>query len=111
MEIKSIQNSLIDYPGNICITLFTGGCNYRCPFCQNRDLVLNPGTIKNIEENLVLSKITKRAKLIDGVTITGGEPLLNNDIGDFISKIKQMNLKVKIDTNGSFPEKLLCLRL
>jgi pyruvate formate lyase activating enzyme len=106
LEIKGFQSSLIDYPGNICITVFTGGCNYRCPFCQNADLVLNPEKLESISLESVLAEIEKKAKFIDGMTITGGEPLMNSDIEDLIRPVKESGLKVKLDTNGAYPELL-----
>ena len=101
-----MQNSLIDYPDNVCITVFTGGCNYRCPFCQNADLVLSPESVQTISLQDAISHIRGRAKYLDGITITGGEPLLNKDITELTGPVKEMGLKVKLDTNGTFPELL-----
>ncbi len=98
--------SLIDYPGNICLTVFTGGCNYRCPFCQNADLVLSPEKLESIPLAAVLNEAKKRSGMIDGVAITGGEPLMNPDIRELILPIRKMGLKVKLDTNGAYPELL-----
>ena len=104
-----MQPSLIDYPGNICLTIFTGGCNYRCPFCHNAGLVLSPEKIKTIPIPAVLVEARKRSKMIDGITITGGEPLMCADITDIIAPIREMGLKVKLDTNGAYPEALFKL--
>jgi pyruvate formate lyase activating enzyme len=101
-----MQPSLIDYPGNICLTIFTGGCNYRCPFCHNADLVLSPEKLRTIPIPAVLAEARKRSKMIDGIAITGGEPLMCADITDLIAPIKEMGLKVKLDTNGAYPEAL-----
>jgi len=109
LEIKGFINSFVDYPGNICVTLFTGGCNYRCPFCHNADLVLSPDGFEAIPLEQVLMEIKQRKKMIDGVVITGGEPLINKDIETLIAPIRDMGLKVKLDTNGSFPKELKAL--
>lgn len=110
MNIKGIhKTSLIDYPGKICSILFTGGCNLRCKYCHNPDLACNKNltTLSNEE---ALSFIRKRKELIDGISISGGEPTLAKNITDFISSVKDISLAVKIDTNGLNPdviEKLL----
>ncbi len=106
MIIAGIQRtSLLDWPGKICSTIFIAGCNFRCPFCHNPELVL-PSQIELLEpltENEILALIVERKQLIDGVCITGGEPLLSPDITNFVHKIKATGLPVKIDTNGSAP--------
>ncbi len=106
MVIKGLQKlTLLDYPGHLACTVFTGGCNFRCPFCHNASLVLG----RNGEEysaDDIFEFLKKRQGTLEGVAITGGEPLLQADIVDFIKKIKDMGFKVKLDTNGSFPEKL-----
>lgn len=110
VQIKGIQKtSLIDYPGKICTILFTAGCNFRCAFCYNRDLVLNPEALPQISEDEIIGFLKERRKWIDGVSITGGEPLLYKDIGSFIAKIKCLGLSVKVDTNGTSPELLSSL--
>ena len=106
MVIKGLQKlTLLDYPGHLACTVFTGGCNFRCPFCHNASLVLGKGEEEyTIEE--FFDFLRKRQGTLEGVAITGGEPLLQANIVDFIKKIKDMGFKVKLDTNGSFPEKL-----
>jgi pyruvate formate lyase activating enzyme len=105
LKIKGFQKtSLIDYPGKICSVLFLPGCNYRCPYCQNPDLIKNPDKLPDIKEDYVLSFLEKRKKLIDGVCITGGEPTIHKELPTFIKKIKEQGLLVKLDTNGSNPE-------
>ncbi len=107
MLIKGfLGTSLIDYPGKISAIVFTGGCNFRCPFCHNSDLVIALDTLPTITEEEFFKKIDKRRGFIDGIVITGGEPLINKDILNFIEKIKEREFLVKLDTNGSFPELL-----
>lgn len=98
--------TLLDFPGKVACTVFTGGCNFRCPFCHNALLVTKLPEKPDYTEDEILSFLEKRVGLLDGVAITGGEPLLNPDIGDFIRKIRDMGYAVKLDTNGSFSERL-----
>ena len=98
------KTTLLDYPGRVAATIFTGGCNFRCPFCHNASLL--DGMAEKISEEEVLAFLKKRKGLLDGVCITGGEPLLQHDIADFIRKVREMGYAVKLDTNGSFPIKL-----
>ena len=110
MIIKGLQKTtLLDFPQKLACTVFTGGCNFRCPFCHNASLVLHAGEVEAIPEEEFFSYISKRKKMLDGVCITGGEPLLCPDIEDFILKIKNEGLLVKLDTNGTFPKKLEAL--
>jgi pyruvate formate lyase activating enzyme len=105
MKIGGLQKtSLLDYPDNISAIIWTSGCNFRCPFCYNKDLVLGTGI--RISEDEVFSFLEKRRGTLDGVVITGGEPLMHPDIVEFVQKIKKLGFLVKVDTNGSFPEKL-----
>jgi pyruvate formate lyase activating enzyme len=99
-------NSCVDYPKNIAAVVFLPGCNFDCWYCHNRDII--EGSFTPIDEKEVLEKIEKRKRFLDGVVITGGEPLLTslNELKVFIEKIKAMGLLVKLDTNGTFPEKL-----
>lgn len=105
--ISGLQKlSLLDYPGKVACTVFTGGCNFRCPFCHNASLVL-PEQMDNTEQkDQVLSFLKKRVGLLDGVAITGGEPLMHKALPDFIRQIKDMGYSIKLDTNGSFPQRL-----
>ena len=98
--------TLLDFPGKVACTVFTGGCNFRCPFCHNALLVTKLPEKPDYSEDEILIFLEKRTGLLDGVAITGGEPLLNPDIADFIRKIRSMGYAVKLDTNGSFPERL-----
>ena len=97
--------TLLDYPSKTACTVFTYGCNLRCPFCHNALLVTQPAE-EQVDENEFFAFLEKRKGLLDGVCITGGEPLIQPDIKDFIRKIKDMGYLVKLDTNGFFPEKL-----
>ena len=101
--------TLLDFPGRVAATLFTAGCNFRCPFCHNASLVLRAGEVEEIPEKDLLSYLEKRGGLLDGVCITGGEPLLNPDIEELIVKIRSYGLLVKLDTNGYRPEVLQSL--
>lgn len=106
MHIEAYQKlTLLDYPGKTAATIFTHGCNFRCPFCHNAGLVVRP-SVSEIEESEILEYLEKRKKLLDGICITGGEPLLQRDIADFIKKVRALGYLIKLDTNGSFPEKL-----
>lgn len=107
MLISGLQKlTLLDFPGRVACTVFTGGCNFRCPFCHNASLVLPERIACDTDEEAVLAFLKKRIGVLDGVAITGGEPLMQKDIRDFIEKIRALGYKIKLDTNGSFPEKL-----
>lgn len=100
--------TLLDYPEKVACILFTMGCNFRCPFCHNASLVRAENKAE-ISEEEVLSFLKKRKGVMDGVCISGGEPLLYDGLGDFIKKVKALGYSVKLDTNGSLPEKLKAL--
>ena len=105
MRIYGLQKlSLVDYPGKTAAVLFTGGCNFRCPFCHNYGLVTDPG--QPVDDGEVFSYLKKRQGLLDAVVITGGEPLLHADIADTIKKVRDLGYPVKLDTNGTFPNRL-----
>ena len=108
MRISGLQKlTLLDYPGHVACTVFTGGCNFRCPFCHNAPLVL-PERMQGDEdgEETVLAFLRRRQGILDGVAVTGGEPLLHKDMADFLRKVKDLGYAVKLDTNGSFPDRL-----
>lgn len=110
MNISGFQKmTLLDFPGVVACTLFTSGCNFRCPFCHNASLVTHIDNSIRYSEEEVLEYLEKRKGVLDGVCITGGEPLLQGDIAEFLGKIKEMGYLIKLDTNGSFPEKLASL--
>ena len=106
MNIQGFQKlTLLDFPGRTACTVFTGGCNLRCPFCHNVALVLAPEEEPFAEEE-IFSYLAKRRGVLDGVAVTGGEPLLQPDIAAFLRRIKEMGFLTKVDTNGFFPEAL-----
>lgn len=105
MKLGGLQEtSLLDYPGKICAIVWTVGCNFRCPFCYNLDMVY--GKSDTIPADHVLSFLDSRIGKLDAVSITGGEPFLHEDLGDFIKKVKERGFLVKVDTNGTFPDRL-----
>ena len=107
MIIKGLQKTtLLDFPGKVACTVFTAGCNFRCPFCHNASLVISPNTSEVLSEEEIFAFLKKRRGILDGVCITGGEPLLQRDIEEFIQKIRDLGLAVKLDTNGAYPERL-----
>ena len=101
--------TLLDYPDKTACTLFTAGCNYKCPFCHNAALINRTGHIPTIATAAMLDFLKTRRGLLDGVCISGGEPLLHKDLGDFLSEVKTLGFLVKLDTNGSFPDELVKL--
>lgn len=110
MRIDGLQKmTLLDFPGKVACTVFTGGCNFRCPFCHNALLVTELPENPDYTVDEILSFLKKRAGLLDGVAITGGEPLMNPDIADFIKQIRDLGYSVKLDTNGSYPDRLKSL--
>lgn len=107
MRIDGLQKmTLLDFPGKVACTVFTGGCNFRCPFCHNALLVTELPENPDYTVDEILSFLKKRSGLLDGVAITGGEPLMNPDIANFIKKIRDLGYAVKLDTNGSYPDRL-----
>jgi len=98
------KTTLLDYPGLVAATIFTGNCNFICPYCHNADLVLNPSSQPIIPEEEILAHLKKRKGITQGVCITGGEPTVHKDLREFILKIRDIGLKVKLDSNGYRPE-------
>lgn len=110
MKIHGINGlTLLDYPGRMACTVFTGHCNFRCPFCHNATLVFNPDAQPLISEEAVFELLQKRGKTLEGVAITGGEPTLNPDLPDFCRKIRKLGYMIKLDSNGSNPKMLSAL--
>ncbi len=101
-----LKFSLIDYPGKVAAVVFTQGCNYRCPFCHNPELVLPELFTEPIDLADIFAFLEKRRGQLQGIVITGGEPTLHNDLKEFIARIKALGYLVKLDTNGSRPEVL-----
>ncbi len=107
MKIGSIQKfSMIDFPGQLSAVIFTQGCNFRCPYCHNPELVDPHKFSKPIPVEEIFSFLQTRVGKLDGVVITGGEPTLHSDLIDFISKVRLLGFLIKLDTNGSNPEML-----
>ena len=110
MKICGLQKTtLLDFPGHVAATIFTGGCNFRCPFCHNSDLLGNDAPAAFTDEE-VLDFLKKRRGILEGAAITGGEPTLQPDLEDFIQKVRALEYQIKLDTNGYRPEvlKRLC---
>lgn len=108
MKILGIEKvSFVDYEGKMCATIFTGGCNYRCPFCHNGGIVLDK--YNEISESDIVDYLKTRTGLLDAVTISGGEPTLQPDIKEFILKVRALGFLVKLDTNGTNPDCLIDL--
>ena len=99
-----MKMTLLDFPGHIACTVFTLGCDFRCPFCHNATLVTHPEEGLTVDE--LLSFLKKRQGILDGVCVTGGEPLLHGDLPDLLLKIRELGYAVKLDTNGAHPEAL-----
>lgn len=98
--------TLLDYPGNVACTLFTSGCDFRCPFCHNAALVFRDNGLESYSEEDILTFLKKRYGILEGVAVTGGEPLLHSGLPDFLKKVRELGYKIKLDTNGSYPERL-----
>lgn len=108
MNIQGFSKlTLLDYPGHTACTVFTGGCDLRCPFCHNSSLVLHPRENEGYTVEEVLSHLKKRKGILDGICVSGGEPLLQPDLEDFLRRIRDIgDYKIKLDTNGTHPERL-----
>ena len=105
MIIRGLQKTtLLDYPEHIACTIFFGNCNLRCPFCHNMELVEHPEKYPEFSITQILDFLKERVGKLNGVAITGGEPLLNRDIGDLLKLIKELGYPIKLDTNGFFPD-------
>lgn len=100
------KTTLLDYPGRVAASIFTGGCNFRCPYCHNKDIVLKNKALPLYGETEIFSFLEKRKHLLSGVCITGGEPTLHNGLPDFIKRIRTLGYCVKLDTNGTNPNML-----
>lgn len=109
MKIHGLQKmTLLDYPGKVACTVFLGGCDLRCPFCHNADLLdMNAPALMDDQE--LMKFLKTREGLLEGVAFTGGEPLLRKDLPDLIAGIRELGFKIKIDTNGNHPDRLISL--
>jgi len=104
MNIRGLyKTSLVDFPGRVSAVIFTGGCNLRCGYCHNPDLALNSDTLEQIDDETVFAFLNKRKGLLDGVTVSGGEPTLDRELIPFIRRVKSTGFLVKLDTNGFYP--------
>lgn len=101
--------TVLDYPEKVACTLFTAGCNFRCPFCHNALLVTEIDNQHVYEPGEILAYLQKRRGILDGVCVTGGEPLMHPDLADFLREVKDLGYAVKVDTNGSYPDRLRAL--
>ena len=109
MKLGGLQKmTLLDFPGRVACTVFTVGCDFRCPFCHNSSLVVSPA-VPEFSQDDFFAFLRKRQGLLEGVAITGGEPLLHPDMPEFIEKIRAQGYAVKLDTNGAFPERLAAI--
>lgn len=107
MEIKGISNTTLnDYPGVAAATIFTGGCDFCCPYCHNRSLVVHAEKLPSMDEESVIEWLAQRKSALEGICITGGEPLQQADLGAFMYRLKELDYKVKLDTNGYDPTHL-----
>ena len=110
MKLAGLQKlTLLDFPGHVACTVFTAGCNLRCPFCHNSELVLPERKPALMDAESFFSFLKKRQGILEGVCVTGGEPLLQKDIVPFLRRIKGLGFAVKLDTNGCFPNLLRSL--
>ncbi len=101
------KTTLLDYPGHIACTVFTGGCDLRCPFCHNSGLVLSPRATEGYTVDQVLTHLRRRKGILDGIAVSGGEPLLQPDLKDFLRAVREIGgYKIKLDTNGTHPQLL-----
>jgi pyruvate formate lyase activating enzyme len=107
VEIKGLEKfASRDFPGHISATVFLGGCNFRCPFCHNASLVLAPDSLQTLPLDIFLSFLDGRRDWLEAVCISGGEPLLHEDLETLVQVVRERGLRVKLDTNGSFPSRL-----
>lgn len=107
LEIKGfIPNTMLDWEGMIASTIFLPRCNFRCPYCQNPELVVHPENLETVPFDAVREFVLERERWIEGVCITGGEPCLHADLPELCRSLKELGLAVKLDTNGSFPDEL-----
>jgi len=101
-----IKTTLLDWEGKVACTIYLTGCDFRCPYCHNRDLVLHPDQVEGVDEKKMLEYIEENSDFLDGVVISGGEALINAGTLPLIKKLRKLGMKIKIDTNGNHPDVL-----
>ena len=101
-----VKTTLLDYPGRVAAVVFTAGCNLRCPWCQNAGLVQAPWEPALLPEDEVLAFLARRTGVLEGVVVTGGEPLYRQDLSSFLDRVKALGYRIKLDTNGTYPDRL-----
>ena len=104
--IGFIETSLLDWDEHIVASIYLPGCNFRCPYCHNKNAVLNPNSFDEIPIDYIESYISENKDFLDGIVVSGGEPTIHDDLQDLLRKIKGLGLKVKLDTNGTNPDML-----
>jgi pyruvate formate lyase activating enzyme len=110
MHIKGlIKNSLVDFPGHVAAVVFAGGCNFRCPFCQNAELVIGHSNLADIPPESVIEFLKERQGFLDGLVVSGGEPTLQSDWAEWLGQVKGLGFAVKLDTNGYRPDVLAAI--
>lgn len=111
MKFGGLQKlTLLDYPDKVAATVFTVGCNFRCPFCHNLSLVAGNGDkLEMLSQEDILAFLRKRKNVLEGVCVTGGEPLIQPDVEQFLRQVRELGYAIKLDTNGAFPNKLQAL--
>ncbi len=101
-----IKTSLLDWDGHVVSSIYLPGCNFLCPFCHNQDLVLNPGSFDEVPFQVIADYVRSHSEFLDGVVVTGGEPTMHKDLPQLLQQIKELGVKVKLDTNGTNPQML-----
>lgn len=110
MDIRGfLPTSLNEWPGKMVAVIWTAGCNFRCPFCQNRELVLQPEKLARLDQEKIIQDLRERQEWLDGVVVTGGEPTLQPDLADFLKQCRQLGLATMLETNASQPKILATL--
>lgn len=104
--IGFIETSLLDWDGHIVASIYLPGCNFRCPYCHNKNAVLNPDSFDEVPMEYIESYVSENKDFLDGIVVSGGEPTTHSDLADLLRKIKEFGLKVKLDTNGTNPDVL-----
>jgi len=101
-----LKTTLLDWEGKVACTIYLAGCDLRCPYCHNRDMVLRPDELEALDIEPILDYIGENSDFLDGVVVSGGEPLLNADLKDLLKRLRSMGMMIKIDTNGTHPDML-----